>query len=81
MLTAIILTLNEENILAQCLDGLRFVDKIIVVDSGSTDKTIDVAEQFGAVVYTRILPTMPHKGTLHYPLSTRGGLSWWMQMR
>ncbi len=43
---------NEENNLQRCLDSVKdIVDEIIIVDTGSTDKTISIAESFGAQVY------------------------------
>lgn len=43
---------DEEANLAQCLDSVRgHVDEIIVVDTGSTDKTREVAVRFGANVH------------------------------
>jgi glycosyltransferase involved in cell wall biosynthesis len=43
---------NEEANLPKCLGSVKdFVDEIIVLDTGSTDKTPQVAEQFGAKVY------------------------------
>ena len=53
MISALILTLNEENILARCLGSLDFVDEIVVFDSFSTDKTVDIAESFKARVEQR----------------------------
>lgn len=41
-LSATIITLNEEKNIADCLASLEFVDEIIVVDSGSTDKTEEI---------------------------------------
>ncbi|MBQ3575367.1 MAG: glycosyltransferase family 2 protein [Clostridia bacterium] len=50
--TAIILTKNEELNLGRCLDSIRgFVQRAIVVDSGSTDNTIAIAKEKGADVY------------------------------
>ena len=35
---------NEENILDKCLDHIhRYVDEIIIIDTGSTDKTVEIA--------------------------------------
>ena len=43
---------NEEKFIGQCLDSVKcLVDEIIVVDTGSTDKTKEIALGFGAKVY------------------------------
>jgi glycosyltransferase involved in cell wall biosynthesis len=42
-LTAIVPTLNEENNIAACLATLGFADEILVVDSGSKDRTREIA--------------------------------------
>jgi len=48
---AIILTLNEERDLPECLESLRgLAEEIYLVDSGSTDKTIEIAREYGASV-------------------------------
>jgi glycosyltransferase involved in cell wall biosynthesis len=49
--SAIVITLNEEANLPRCLDSLRWVDEILVVDSGSTDRTVEVATERGARVF------------------------------
>ena len=42
---------NEERLLAQCLESVRkAVDEIIVVDTGSTDRTVNIAKRHGADV-------------------------------
>ncbi len=51
-LSVIIITLNEEDRLPECLESvLSIADEIIVVDSGSTDRTVEIAESFGAKVF------------------------------
>jgi glycosyltransferase involved in cell wall biosynthesis len=50
-LSAVILTLNEEKHIAACIDSLRWADEIIVVDSFSQDKTVELTERAGAKVY------------------------------
>ena len=50
-LSAIILTLNEERHIERCIDSLRpFAREIFVVDSGSTDRTVQIAQACGAQV-------------------------------
>lgn len=48
--SAVLITLNEEANLAKCLDSLKWVDEIIVVDGESADRTREIAESFGARV-------------------------------
>ena len=51
-ISACLITLNEERNLPRCLASVApLVDEIVVVDSGSTDATRDVALKFGAHVY------------------------------
>jgi len=46
-ISVFIITLNEENNIARALRSVQFADEIIVVDSGSTDKTLDIIKSFG----------------------------------
>ena len=45
MISAIVLTFNEENILGKCLDALNFADELVVFDSFSTDETVSIAKK------------------------------------
>jgi glycosyltransferase involved in cell wall biosynthesis len=49
-LSAIIITLNEAGNIAACLDSLSFCDERIVVDGGSSDETVRIAQGKGARV-------------------------------
>jgi|SRR3989338_891512 len=43
---------NEEEYLEQCLNSVKeLVDEIIIIDTGSADKTKDIAKKFGAKIY------------------------------
>ena len=53
MISAIVLTLNEERHLPDCLASLSWADEILVFDSGSTDATARIASAAGARVVTR----------------------------
>jgi glycosyltransferase involved in cell wall biosynthesis len=49
-ISAVIITLNEERRLGRALESLSVADEALVVDSGSTDRTREVAERHGARV-------------------------------
>ena len=55
-LSILYLSFNEEDVFGQSLESIASIaDEIIVVDSGSTDSTIQLAEKAGASVYERPL--------------------------
>lgn len=49
-LSVVVITLNEEKALPICLQSVAFADEILVVDSGSQDATVTVAQKYGARV-------------------------------
>lgn len=50
--SAIIIAKNEEERIAKCLKSVAFAEERIVVDNGSTDKTIRIARNAGAKIIT-----------------------------
>jgi glycosyltransferase involved in cell wall biosynthesis len=53
MYSAVILTLNEQKALPACLASLAGCDDIVVLDSGSSDSTADIATSAGARLFKR----------------------------
>ncbi len=46
-----IITLNEESNLARTLQSVLWADELVIVDSGSEDRTVSIAQNFGARVF------------------------------
>ncbi|MER2533672.1 MAG: glycosyltransferase family 2 protein [Rhizobiaceae bacterium] len=59
-LSVIVITRNEEANIAACLESVAFADEIVVVDSGSSDRTADIARAFGA--HVTVTPDWPGFG-------------------
>ncbi len=56
MISAIVLTRNEEKNIGKCLKSIRHLaDEILVIDDGSNDRTVKMARDLGAKVYQRKL--------------------------
>jgi glycosyltransferase involved in cell wall biosynthesis len=51
-LTVITLTLNEQRNISDCLASAQWADEMIVIDSGSTDRTVEIARGFTPSVYS-----------------------------
>ena len=49
-LSVILIAMNEEASIARTLRSVAFADEIVVVDSGSSDRTVDIARELGAKV-------------------------------
>jgi glycosyltransferase involved in cell wall biosynthesis len=50
-LSAIVIAMNNERTIARCIESLRWADEIVVVDSGSTDRTVEICRELGAKVH------------------------------
>lgn len=55
-ISATVITLNEEHNIADALKSLAWADEIIVVDSESTDHTVEIARQFTERIFVRPWP-------------------------
>ncbi len=55
-ISATIITYNEERNLPRAIESLRCADEILVMDSGSNDRTVEIAEKLGARVVERTWP-------------------------
>lgn len=55
-LAVCVITLNEEDRIGDCLESVRFAGEVLVVDSGSTDRTVELARERGARVIVRDWP-------------------------
>jgi len=53
MFSILILTYNEEKNLPECLDSISWCDDIWVLDSGSTDRTVEIAKERGCHLLAR----------------------------
>jgi glycosyltransferase involved in cell wall biosynthesis len=55
-LSVIIISKNEATNIRACLESVTWADEIIVVDSGSSDATVEICKEFGAQVYIHDWP-------------------------
>ena len=55
MISVVILTKNEEENIARCLESVRWCNEIIIVDDNSTDRTIEIAKKYKTAIYSRTL--------------------------
>lgn len=51
-ISAVIITKNEEANLRRCLESVKWVDEIVIIDSQSTDSTLEIAKEYTAKLYS-----------------------------
>ena len=51
-ISVVIVARNEEEKLPACLESVKWVSEIVVVDNDSTDKTVEIAKRYDAKIYT-----------------------------
>lgn len=50
-LSVTIITLNEEDNIRRAIESVKWADEIVVVDSGSTDRTVEICKEFTSKVF------------------------------
>jgi glycosyltransferase involved in cell wall biosynthesis len=50
-LSAIVITRDNERTIARCIESLAWAHEIVVVDSGSTDRTVEICRDLGAQIH------------------------------
>ena len=56
LLSVIIITKNEQDNIEDCLESVKWADEIIVVDSGSIDKTEEICRKYTNNFYAKDWP-------------------------
>ncbi len=51
MLSVIIITKNEADQIRECLESIQWADEIVILDSGSTDGTVDICREYTDKVF------------------------------
>jgi cellulose synthase/poly-beta-1,6-N-acetylglucosamine synthase-like glycosyltransferase len=76
-LTVLVLTLNEAVHIRRCIESVRDVAcRVVVVDSGSTDRTCEIARELGADVFAN--PFTTHAKQLNWGLDNAGVSTQWV---
>lgn len=71
-LSVIVITKNEAHAIRACLESVRWADEIVVLDSGSTDGTVDICREFTPHVHTTDWPGFGPQKNRALALATGG---------
>lgn len=70
-LSVVLITLNEEHRIVSCIQSLPRGSEIVVLDSGSTDRTVELARSHGARVEKRVFTNYAEQKNAAMALATR----------
>lgn len=73
-LSAVLIVKDEESALPQCLQTLSWVDEIVILDAGSSDRTVEIAKQFTDKVF--IGPNWQGYGVQRQRAQDKAGGDW-----
>ena len=69
-LSVVVITKNEERNIKDCIESVKDASEVIVLDDNSSDKTVEIAESFGAKVSTRQMDIEGTHRNYAYSLAT-----------
>jgi glycosyltransferase involved in cell wall biosynthesis len=58
-LSVALITKNEEKVIGQCLECLKWADEIVVLDGFSTDSTVEICQQYTKNIYQKEFESFP----------------------
>ncbi len=58
-ISAVLIVKNEEKLIKRCIESLKEVDEVVILDTGSSDETIEIARTAGAKVWSIDKPIEP----------------------
>lgn len=64
MISAVILTKNEERSIEKCLESLGFCEEIVIIDDFSSDRTLDISKKFNVKFYQSKLKSFSEQRNL-----------------